>query len=264
MIHKIKPETTLDTEAAIIGTAILHTRDPDDLVFVKMEVELTSHPAIPTGGSDLLFIRAKVPLRNIMCRNQGPDRTGLDALAAKYAITIFEGTIPGGHDLGFGSPVSLANRIVHLDLVAGLDAPAAENTAGKIPGNKGVDVLKNIGGLFGLKPSGLYPVFYGKCLQTTVSVCRTDILVLIPVQSLQLQISPGIRVHVLDQTVVISRGKQEFQVETTGLDHAGRVGGYDHIDPGWRGTGGHQIPRSLHFNQADSAGSRRCGPFEIT
>ena len=57
MIDKVIPETTFDTEAAIIGTAVLYTGDPDDLVFVKMEVELTTHTAIPAGGLDLFFVR---------------------------------------------------------------------------------------------------------------------------------------------------------------------------------------------------------------
>ena len=35
---------------------VLNTGDSDDFVFVKMEVKLTTHPAIPAGGSDLFFV----------------------------------------------------------------------------------------------------------------------------------------------------------------------------------------------------------------
>jgi hypothetical protein len=99
-----------------------------------------------------------------ICRNQGTHRAGLETLSAKHAITFFQGTISGGHDLRFRSSVSLAYGIVYLDLIAGLDTPAAENASREIPGNKGINVLKRVWSFFGLKTSGFHPVFYGKCL----------------------------------------------------------------------------------------------------
>jgi hypothetical protein len=57
MMNKFISETTLDTEAAIVGPAFLYAAGSDDLVFVKVEVKLTAHTTIPAGGSDLLFVR---------------------------------------------------------------------------------------------------------------------------------------------------------------------------------------------------------------
>jgi len=56
MMDIVIPETTLDTETAVIGFAVLYTGDSDDLVFIKMEINLTTHTAIPAGSLDFFFV----------------------------------------------------------------------------------------------------------------------------------------------------------------------------------------------------------------
>jgi hypothetical protein len=81
-------ETSLDTEAAVIGTGPLNAGDPDDLVVVEMKIKLTTHTAIPARGSDLVFVRGQVILLQIIGRDQGADRAGLKAFSAENTIRI--------------------------------------------------------------------------------------------------------------------------------------------------------------------------------
>jgi hypothetical protein len=169
-----------------------------------MEVQLTTHTAIPAGSLNLFFIRGQMIFMRVIHRNQSPDRTGLETFSAEYTITFLQGTISRSHDLGFRASVSLADSVVYLDFVTGLNTSAAENTPGEVPGDKGINVFKGVGGLFGFKSSGFHTVFYGECLKTTLPISRADLLVLIPFQPPQLQIGPIIGVHVLDQAIVVS------------------------------------------------------------
>ena len=94
---------------------------------------------------------ADLRFKVLLCHKRA-HRAGLDALAAEDAVRILESPVSLGHDLGMLAAVSEADGVVHLDLVARLNASAAENASGKVPDNERVHVLNGMAGIVWEKP----------------------------------------------------------------------------------------------------------------
>jgi hypothetical protein len=258
-VNKIKTESALGTEASVIGTDILNTGNPGNLIIVDMEIELATHTTIGAGGLDLFFLWVQKSFMEVVYRDQGTYRASLDTFPTKDTIRIFKGSIPFGHNLGFIPPVSETDGIVHLDFITSLYASSAKNTTGEITQDEWIDILKGILALQGLEVCRFDLKLYGQGLQAAFTINGADILVFIPIHALQLKVGPRIHVHLLNQAIVIPRGEQQFQIKPAGIQDAGRLC-LDHHFWGYRScTGGDQIPGPFHLNQADPAGPcRRC------
>ena len=106
---------------------------------------LAADPAVGTGRPDLFHLRNRPGAQGLFL-DQGPDRAGLDALAAEGAAVVIDQREPA---LGVILPAAVGNGdgLVDLDLLAGLDAPAALDAPGEVPVDQGVVVVHREGSL---------------------------------------------------------------------------------------------------------------------
>jgi hypothetical protein len=229
-----------------------------------MEVELASYAAIGACGSNQPFLLfGPVPGIKILLGHQSPNRACLNAFPAEDAIGVLQCPIRLGHDLRPLTPVPVTDGVVHLDLVAGLDAPPAENASGKIPYNERIHILHKVLRLVGGKPVSPDLITNGQILKPAFAVNRAEVRMLLALHGLELKVRPGVHVQVLSQAVVMAGGKQEFQIEPPRRHHFGRLAPDHHLRRRRCGAGGEQSPRALHLYQADAAGPGGSGGFHM-
>jgi hypothetical protein len=169
-----------------------------------MEIDLTPDTTIGTGGTNPFYLALRFSQLKIFFGNKGPNRTGLNTFSTKNAIGFPEGKISLRHNLRSRTPVSEAYCVVDLKLVACLNTSTAKDTARKISYNERIRLLDFIWGITGGKTISLYLIFDRQILQTAITIGGTQILVLLGRHGLQLKIGPGIHIHILHKTIMLS------------------------------------------------------------
>jgi hypothetical protein len=169
-----------------------------------MEVELAAYTTVCAGSADSLRFGTQTFRLDILFRNKGTHRAGLNAFSAENAIGILECSVAPGNDLGSRASIAVTDRIIYLDFIAGLNTATAKDTTGKVAEDKGIYIFDRVQGLTRGEAMRLYLVPYCQILQTTLSISGTQILVLFSPHSLQLKIGPRLHIHFLDKAIVIS------------------------------------------------------------
>jgi hypothetical protein len=252
---EIEAETPLDAQAAIVGRHSLHAGDFDHSVVLDVQLCLAADAAVSAGGTDAFLDISRPDLAAGILFHQGPHRAGLDALAAEDTVRVAIGPVAGRDDLALGAAVAEVDGLVHLDLVAGLDAAAAQDAARKVTHDEGVDVFQRVADRGGAETPAGQPVAPGQFLQTAVAPRRAGL------DAAAGTLQPGrvlfetAAVGTLHEAVVVSRRQQQLDHQPPAGDHLGGLR-VDH-QPGSRrhGAGGDKRTRPLHLHQAHAAGA---------
>ena len=107
--------------------------------------------------------------------------------------------------LGAGTAITVVDGLIDLHVVAGLNTPAALNTARKIAHDKGVNRLHLMGRFGGEEPITVDLVTKGQILQFAVPPNRAQLGGFFRLLRLELEFSPVITGRSADRTVVITR-----------------------------------------------------------
>ncbi|MBA7707932.1 hypothetical protein ES703_116816 [subsurface metagenome] len=171
---------------------------------------------------------------------QGTYRTNPDTLSAKHTVRFIVGEVTVCYNLRGSSSVSVRNGVIDLNLVAGLNTPATEDAAGKIPDDKGVAGLSRVSGRAFWKSDDLHLISVGQLLKNTVTICLTG------------------------KAVMVTRGQKEFYIHLPGLYHPFRFCFNIHIVRSRCGTSRKEISSALNLNHADPAGPGRHRSLDMT
>ena len=235
-IDKIIGKPALDAQFPVIRRPVFNCCYFDDLFVFDVQQLLTADAAVRTGGADFLrFPGASQPLAFIL--RQRTDGTGLDALAAKHALTVRVGAVATGDNFAFLAAIALRDGTVDNNLVAGLYAASAENAAAEVAHDETICIFHRIDVFF---------ILFGKLKACDLIKIR---------QILKYAAAVGFAGH-----AVVPAGRQDkFDVHFSGFMDKVAFGFDVHA---WRqrcGAGGHQRPGPFDFHAADPASAgRRC------
>lgn len=157
----------------------------------------------------------------------------LYALAAEDAVALFEAAVEGGRHFRPEAAAGIVDGHDPRDLVAGPDAPAAENALVVVPADNGVVEIDRIGVPFPLQ-----------------SRLRDPHLVS---QGLKLAVSQFFAGHAVEGMV----RQEKLHHEPAGFEHAVALRADLHPGRCLVGARRYQIPHPLHLDEAHPAGGSR-------
>ena len=140
LVDEVVAEPPLDAEPALVPGPGLRG-DPDDLVVLHVGRDVAPRAAVRADRVDGAGVLEPALARPELAR-QRAGRADRDALAAELAVQVL---LVGGADLGLEAAVAEVDRLDALDLVADLDAAAAEDALLQVPLDEGVAVALRVG-----------------------------------------------------------------------------------------------------------------------
>ena len=137
VLREIVAEPTLDARRALVRRVQLDVRgrDADHLAVRHVEIDLTTDAAVRADRANGSFGMADLVGREPLARHRledGAGRTHPDALAAPRAARLVGVPVGTDDDLGVLAPLADVEHADHLDVLAGPDAPGAEDAGAHV------------------------------------------------------------------------------------------------------------------------------------